>query len=105
MLFNNAIYKSGGGTATIQQIDVQDNIKSFTFPLKQGHITNYILEIYNHHTSILTPPLKVNANYHLIVSDGKALFNKDGGIQYTIGADTITVTSNNGTLFVIDYGT
>nr|DAO36011.1 MAG TPA: hypothetical protein [Caudoviricetes sp.] len=41
----------------------------------------------------------------MIVSDGKALFNKDGGIQYTIGADTITVTSNNGTLFVIDYGT
>ena len=90
---------------TAQQIDVQDNIRSFTFPLKQGHITNYILEIYNHHTSTLDLPLKVDANYHLIVCDGKALFNKNNGITYTIGADTITVTVNNGTLFVIDYGT
>ena len=90
---------------TTQQIDVQDNIRSFTFPLKQGHITNYILEIYNHHTSTLGLPLKVDANYHLIVCDGKVLFNKNNGITYTIGTDTITVTVNNGTLFVIDYGT
>ena len=90
---------------TTQQIDVQDNIRSLTFPLKQGHITNYILEIYNHHTSTLDLPLKVDANYHLIVCDGKALFNKNSGIIYTIGTDTITITANNGTLFVIDYGT
>ena len=105
MLFNNLISQSRGGTVTTQQIDVQDNIRSFTFPLKQGHITNYILEIYNHHTSTLDLPLKVDANYHLIVCDGKALFNKNNGITYTIGTDTITVTANNGTLFVIDYGT
>lgn len=105
MLFNNLVSQSGGGTATIQQIDVQDNIKSFTFPLKQGHITNYISEIYNHHTSILKPPLKINSGYHLVVSDGKALFNNNGGINYAIGTDTITITVNNGTLFVIDYGT
>ena len=105
MLFNNLVSQFGGGTVTTQQIDVQDNIRSFTFPLKQGHTTNYILELYNHHTSILNLPLKFNANNHLIVCDGKALFNKNNGITYTIGTDTITVTANNGTLFVIDYGT
>lgn len=105
MLFNNLVSQSGGGTVTTQQIDVQDNIRSFTFPLKQGHTTNYILELYNHHTSILNPPLKINGGYHLIVSDGKALFNNGGMFSYAIGTDTITITANNGTLFVIDYGT
>lgn len=90
---------------TTQQIDVKDNMRSFTFPLKQGHITNYILDVYKHYTSTLGLPLKVDANYHLIVCDGKALFNKNNGIIYEIGTATIRITVNNGTFFVIDYGT